>query len=121
MKPIRKKSDFDKFRNQGKRYDLPYISVVVVENDAYKEDDFGLAVITSKKIGKAVQRNKVRRWIKEFFRQNQAIIPQGMDYLVIGKKGIFEYGYENIWKELKKGMGEMRESTACQVMRVKDE
>lgn len=101
MKSIRKKSDFEKFRNQGKRYDLPYISLVVVENDAY-EDDFGLAVITSKKIGKAVQRNKVRRWIKEFFRQNRSLIPADMDYLVIAKKGIFEYGYKNIWQDLKK-------------------
>ncbi|MGC9337127.1 MAG: ribonuclease P protein component [Candidatus Cloacimonadia bacterium] len=101
MKPIRKKSDFEKFRNQGKRYDLPFISLVVVENDSY-EDDFGLAVITSKKIGKAVQRNKVRRWIKEFFRQNHLLIPTDKDYLVIAKKGIFEYDYKNIWEDLKK-------------------
>jgi ribonuclease P protein component len=100
MKPIRKKLEFDRFRNQGKRYDFPYISVVIAENDAYKKNDFGLAVITSRKIGKAVQRNKVRRWIKEFFRQNHSVIPPNIDYLVIAKKGIVEYGYKNIWRDL---------------------
>lgn len=74
-----------------------------------KEENFGLAIITGKKIGNAVKRNKIRRWIKEFFRQESLLIPNFFNYLVITRKGIFNYGRDNIIIDLKNAIKETKQ------------
>jgi ribonuclease P protein component len=46
----------------------------------------GLAV--SKKVGIAVQRNRMKRVVREFFRLHQQAIPAGVDYVVVPKRKV---------------------------------
>ena len=46
----------------------------------------GLAV--SKKVGIAVQRNRIKRVVREFFRLHQDAIPTGADYVVVPKRNV---------------------------------
>lgn len=104
MKRIRKQKEFDNLRKFGKKYKNGNLDLVVAKPDKYSsldENDFGLAVITSKRIGNAVERNQVRRWIKEWFRQTNFQIKPNLNYLVITKTGIVAAGREKIIKELK--------------------
>ncbi|MBC8527770.1 MAG: ribonuclease P protein component [Candidatus Cloacimonetes bacterium] len=108
MKSIRRYYQFKEFRENGKRFRKSFFDLIVVKKDIYRNRDFGLAVITSKKIGNAVKRNKIRRWIKEYFRKSKNCIPFNTDYLVITKPGIFEYGHENIIRDLKNAIERIR-------------
>ncbi len=108
MKSIRKNRQFKQFKEDGKRYNKRFFSLVVVKNNDYDKTDFGLAVITSKKIGNAVKRNKIRRWIKEYFRRIENFIPFNINYLIVTKPGIFEYGRDNILKDIKNGIEKIR-------------
>lgn len=114
VKSIRRNRQFKQFKENGKRYNKRFFSLVVVKNNDYGktspiQSGIGLAVITSKKIGNAVKRNKIRRWIKEYFRKSKNRIPFNIDYLVITKPGIFEYGYENIIRDLENAIEKIRE------------
>ena len=108
MKNIRKHYQFKEFRKKGHRFKKSFFDLIVLKSDIYGNKDFGLAVITSKKIGNAVKRNKIRRWIKEYFRKPENYIPFNINYLIITKPGIFEYDRDNILKDLKNGIEKIR-------------
>jgi ribonuclease P protein component len=56
----------------------------------------------SKKVGNSVQRNRIKRVVREFFRLHQDHIPPGIDYVVIPKRNVraFALAYEQVEKEL---------------------
>lgn len=79
-----RRADFLLCYDAGRRHYTKQF-VVFVRN---REDDgvwrLGLAV--TRKTGGAVVRNRVKRVIREFFRQNQADLPSGRDIVVVPKR-----------------------------------
>ncbi|HHY05081.1 MAG TPA: ribonuclease P protein component [Thermoanaerobacterales bacterium] len=61
-----------------------------------------LGVSVSKKVGKSVVRNKVKRRIKEAFRNNFEFIKNGFDIVIKAKPEIVKLDYWEIENELKK-------------------
>ena len=56
---------------------------------------FGFTV--SKKVGTAVERNRVRRRLREIVRRNDALIPQtAHDYVLIGRRAALTMPFERI-------------------------
>jgi len=104
VKRITSRAEFDKLRKHGRRTRTQYFDLVscAIEKDA----DFGLAVIVSKKIGNAVKRNKIKRWIKNFAYTHANLFRSNNDYLVITKRGIYESGRNNIYNELERVLEE---------------
>ncbi len=54
-----------------------------------------LGIVAGRKLGKAVRRNRVKRWIREAFRRNKDRIPPGLDLVVIPRPGA-ELDYDRI-------------------------
>jgi len=57
----------------------------------------GLAV--TRRLGKAVQRNRVKRVLREFFRRHRAGLPAA-DLVIMAKKGAADLGYHQVEEEL---------------------
>ena len=77
---IRLKADIDNVFKAGKRYSLSCFKLFVASNDlAYSR----IIVIPAKHYGNSVQRNLIRRQIKEIWRINQEKIADGLDFAVI--------------------------------------
>ena len=60
-----------------------HFKVLVAENDSGLRR-FGVAA--GKKVGNAVKRNRIKRILREIFRLNKGVFPEGMDILVKVKK-----------------------------------
>jgi len=98
VKRITSQAQFDELRKHGIRKHTRSFDLVFCPCSL--EDDFGLAIIISKKVANAVKRNKIKRWIRNFAHANNALFSNKINYLVISKNGIFEYGRDNIYKDL---------------------
>ena len=67
------------------------------------ESFFAVGIVASKKIGKAVVRNKVKRRIKAFIRENSDLHPTNEKIIILAKP---EAGNAN-WQEIKKDLTDL--------------
>jgi ribonuclease P protein component len=80
---IKKKRDFLFLYKKGNRYKGKYFNLVYLSNDfCYSR----MAVVVSSKIGNAVTRNRIKRWIRDLFRRNKELLKTSLDILFIIKK-----------------------------------
>ncbi|MFP3928056.1 MAG: ribonuclease P protein component [Desulfobacteraceae bacterium] len=78
------RKDFVNLIRSGKRYHTEHYSVTLGRNGLGRTR---LGVTASKRIGNAVERNRVKRLVREFFRLHKCRLPSGVDIVVTGKKG----------------------------------
>jgi len=80
---LRKKADFDRVFKQGNVVQDNFFVVLYVRN-GLPFSRIGVSV--KKKFGKAHDRNRLRRIVKEIFRKNKSAFLPGYDILVIARK-----------------------------------
>ena len=80
---IRTASDFRNLSRQGTRHFSDYFIIVYRKNQISRSR---LGITVSKKVGKAVTRNRIKRIIREYFRSNRDILPVRSDINVIARK-----------------------------------
>jgi len=82
---IRKQSDFSFLYKNGRRYRGRYFSIVYLSSAL---DHSRMAVVVSKKVGKAVERNRIKRRLRALFRRNKGSFKEALDLLIIARPEI---------------------------------
>ena len=93
---IRKKKEFLLLYKKGKRYREKYFTLIYLSNDLKFSR---MAVVVSKKVGNAVIRNKVKRWIRALFRTNKDLLKNSFDLIFIAKMEISETTWSKLQQE----------------------
>ena len=91
-KKILNRADFVKLNRSGKRLHTKNFTLITKQNG---QGVTRLGVTVSKKTGNAVERNRVKRRVREFFRLNKTDFPQGYDIVIVAKK---DASYLDFWK-----------------------
>lgn len=80
----------------GRRLVGQYMIVFLKEN---RQDGNRFGIVTSKKIGNAVVRNRAKRQIREIIKNNLEKIPNSFDVVVVARFNIKEAGFAVIEKD----------------------
>ena len=80
---IKENRDFRRIYSRGKSYVSTTLVTYVFKN--HKTNDVRVGITTSKKIGKAVQRNRARRVIMAAYREIYPQINEGYDFIFVAR------------------------------------
>ncbi len=97
-KGLKKDSDFRKVYKHGKSFANKHLVMYILDN---KSDSTRVGISVSKKVGKAITRNKIRRRIKEAYRLNiDEKVKNGYDLVFIARVAVKDVDYKNIEKSM---------------------
>ncbi len=96
---LRRYSDFQRVRRDGKTYASPLMVLAFLRNQL---DYSRFGFVVSKRLGKAVQRNKIKRRLREAMRLRLARIKPGFDLVIIARQPIRRATYSQIEQELER-------------------
>lgn len=95
---IKKNTDFQLVFKNGKSFANRQFVVYVLNKEDQLHFRIGLSV--SKKIGNAVKRNEIKRYIRQTFHEFESYIHKGNDYVIIARKPVANMDFHEVKKSL---------------------
>jgi ribonuclease P protein component len=94
---LRKRPEFLALQRAGRRLTAPHFIVII---RAKATEPSRLGVTTSRKVGGAPARNRIRRMVRELFRRQRPFLDPPRDVLVIARSGASSLRYWDVEREL---------------------
>jgi ribonuclease P protein component len=95
---LKRRSEFRAVQERGRKHHTPHFLVMVLPRGDDGPPRIGVTV--TRKVGNAVQRNRVKRLVREVFRRNRERFPRGCDVVWIAKAGAPDLDYDAVLGEL---------------------
>jgi ribonuclease P protein component len=96
---LKKRYEFRRVQLSGRRIHTPHF-LVVVQANALPNTRLGITV--TKKVGTAVERNRIKRVVREVFRRNRFLFPASHDVVFIAKRDAKGITYQALLAELQR-------------------
>lgn len=94
---IRRRREYLAAQGTGRRLWAPHFTVILAPPGGEPRPRLGLVV--TRRLGKAVRRNRVKRLLREFFRRHREELPP-QDIIILAKKGAETLTYADVTREL---------------------
>ena len=94
---LRRRTDFDRTYRRG-RSKASAALVLYVRKNGRAEKRIGFSC--SKKLGKAVVRNRIKRRLRHIALENQALFPAGHDYIFIVRQNALDFTHDQLAKDM---------------------
>lgn len=95
---VKKNTEFQHIFKKGKSSANRQFVIYVLKKESQQNFRIGLSV--SKKIGNAVKRNEIKRYIRQSFLELETYIDKGNDYVIIARKPAAEMNFHEVKKSL---------------------
>lgn len=96
---IRRRADFVRVQASGQRVSAPHFVLLVAARQPEPVGPARLGIVVTRKVGNAVQRNRIKRVCRECFRAFVGLVPDGIDLVVIARSGAHELGLAEVRAE----------------------
>jgi ribonuclease P protein component len=96
-------AEFQALFHRGKRIDRPSFLVLWAEADHARRVGFAV----SRQMSRAVDRNRIRRRLREAYRASRESAPATVAVVVVGKKRVLEMKFEALVAELRETFAAM--------------
>lgn len=94
--------DFNRLKVEGRR--MAHGSLILNWVDLAPDASSRLGVVTSKKIGHAVIRNRVRRLLRESFRLHQHQLAKPVDLILVARPSIAQKNFSQVQTDFMTGL-----------------
>jgi ribonuclease P protein component len=103
METLKRSRDFSKVIDGGKR---KYLETIVAYRLPNQEGKTRIGIsVTRKTGGGSVQRNRIKRRIREAVRKNSSLLPAGEDMVFVARRGIASAAYQAIEGDIVSSLG----------------
>jgi ribonuclease P protein component len=93
---LHSQKDFNKVFKSGLRLENKAVKILAYKKDGGRLRRLGLA--TSRKVGTAVERNRLKRRLREIFRTNKHLLEPGLDIIFISRPYAASLDYNSLKK-----------------------
>lgn len=98
---MRKRHEYLALQRDGRRVSFPHFVVITRQT---QRPPARLGVTTSRKVGGAPTRNRIRRLVREFFRRHRTALAPPRDVLVIARPAAATLCYADVVHELSRAL-----------------
>lgn len=95
---VKKNKDFQEAFKKGRSFANRQFVVYVLQKEGQTRFRIGLSV--SKKLGNAVMRNQIKRYIRQAVFELKDSMQQDLDYVIIARKPLVDMGFFELKKSL---------------------
>lgn len=88
--------DFLRVQGRGRKVTTPHLIGVALPS---KENRRRVGLTVSAKVGNAVKRNRVKRWLREIVRHEKASLPASVDLVLIARPGAADADYHLLHRD----------------------
>jgi ribonuclease P protein component len=98
-----RRSEFMRVQQRGRRVHMAHFVLLLVRGRAWgKGEGTRLGVTAGRRVGCAVQRNRIKRVVREVFRRNRELFPRECDVVLVARSGADRLDYASVLGELER-------------------